>query len=112
MEKKKRLFSGIYDSLQPGGYFLNIDVVIAQTESLERWYMKLWEEWMDIKINSLDRKDVSFQDIVRRYKEADENKPDTLDDQLNALKGIGFQDVDCFYKYGIFAIYGGKKEEP
>jgi tRNA (cmo5U34)-methyltransferase len=35
--------------------------------------------------------------------------PDTLAAQLNALQTIGFEDVDCFYKYGIFTMYGGKK---
>jgi tRNA (cmo5U34)-methyltransferase len=111
MEEKKRLFKKIYTSLQSGAYFLNIDVVIAQTDSLENWYMKLWQEWIDVKVVSSGKDDVSFQDIVRRYKEAEENKPDTLDDQLNALKDIGFKEVDCFYKYGIFAVYGGRKEK-
>ena len=48
-------------------------------------------------------------DIIRRYKDNEDNKPDTLDDQLNALKNMGFHEVDCFYKYGIFSIYGGRK---
>ena len=72
--------------------------------------MKLWQEWMDEKLNALGRQDVSFQDIVRRYKEAEENRPDTLDYQLGVLREIGFQEVDCYYKYGVFAVYGGRKE--
>jgi tRNA (cmo5U34)-methyltransferase len=50
-----------------------------------------------------------FSDIIRRYMESGDNRPDTLDDQLNALKSIGFSSVDCYYKYGIFTVYGGKK---
>jgi tRNA (cmo5U34)-methyltransferase len=36
-----------------------------------------------------------------------ENKPDTPNVQLNALRTIGFKDVDCYYQYGIFTMYGG-----
>ncbi len=26
-----------------------------------------------------------------------------------AVNEIGFSETDCFYKYGIFAVYGGRK---
>ena len=36
---------------------------------------------------------------IRSYKEKEHySKLDTLTDQLDALKDIGFKDVDCFYK--------------
>ncbi len=38
-----------------------------------------------------------------------DNIPDTLESQLEALKDIGFNNVDCFYKYGIFALFGGSR---
>jgi len=51
-----------------------------------------------------------YEGSIRSYKEeAHYSKLDTLTDQLNALNEIGFKDMDCFYKYGIFAMYGGKK---
>lgn len=107
---KERLFALIHSILRPGGCFLNIDVVVGETEALEIWYMKLWEEWMHAKIASLGRSDDSFQDVMKRYKDGDDNKPDTLEEQLRFLRVTGFQDVDCYYKYGIFAVYGGMKK--
>lgn len=53
--------------------------------------------------------DNSYDDIIQRYKDNRDNKPDTLDKQLKALKSVGFKDVDCYYKYGIFTMYGGRK---
>jgi tRNA (cmo5U34)-methyltransferase len=50
-----------------------------------------------------------FDDIIRQYKNNEDNKPDTLHDQLNALGAMGFKDVDCYYKYGIFTMFGGRK---
>lgn len=110
MEEKKSLFGMIYSHLLPRGYFMNIDVILAPTADLEEWYMNLWQEWMDEKKASLGMEKDMFRDIIKRYKELEENKPDTLEDQLNALKDTGFREVDCFFKYGIFVVYGGKKE--
>ncbi|NOY65253.1 MAG: class I SAM-dependent methyltransferase, partial [Nitrospirae bacterium] len=33
----------------------------------------------------------------------------TLEAQLDALRETGFKEVDCYYKYGVFAIYGGRR---
>lgn len=87
---------------------MNIDVILAPTETLDQWYMKLWQEWMDERKTTLGMEGNYFDDITRRYKEEDENKPDTLDEQLDTLRKLGFKNVDCYYKYGIFAIYGGR----
>ena len=36
-------------------------------------------------------------------------KPDFGRRFIAALKEAGFQNVDCFYKYGIFSVFGGRK---
>ncbi len=107
--EKNELFGRVYSMLADGGYFLNIDVVLAPTPALDGFYMKLWKEWIDEKKASLGIRGEGFSDIIRKYKEREENKPDTLDYQLAALRDAGFKDVDCYYKYGIFTIYGGRK---
>ncbi|GBD95666.1 MAG TPA: class I SAM-dependent methyltransferase [Nitrospirae bacterium] len=109
MNEKRDFFKEIYSHLHAGGYFMNIDVMLAPTDTLEQWYMQMWREWIDETKTSLGIEGNIFDDITRRYKEFDDNKPDTLDDQLNALRDIGFKEVDCFYKYGVFAVYGGRK---
>jgi len=105
MDEKANLFGKIYAGLNDGGYFFIIDVILAPTESLEQWYLLLWKEWMGERGIEGDYCD----DRIRLYKDRANDKPDTLDSQLSALKSVGFKDVDCFYKYGIFAAYGGRK---
>ena len=109
VSEKILLFKKIYEHLHPNGYFLNIDVVFSPDENLEKWYLLLWKEWIDERKKSLGIEGDFFNDIIDRYKNDKDNKPDTLENQLNAMKEIGFKDVDCFYKYGIFTIFGGKK---
>jgi tRNA (cmo5U34)-methyltransferase len=107
-EEKKSLFQQIYEHLKSGGFFLNIETVKAPTDELESWYRVLWGEWIQENQNQLDVK-VSFEHLPEQYKNNPDNHPDKLEEQLNALKDIGFQQVDCYYKYGIFSIYGGMK---
>ena len=108
-DEKRQLYDMIFSHLHPNGFFMNIDVTIAPVDSLEQWYMKLWQEWMDIEKTTLGLEGDPFKDVISRYIEADENRPDTLEKQLSILKDVGFRNVDCYYKYGIFAVFGGMK---
>ena len=107
MEKKKALYKYIYHHLNPDGFFLNIDVVRAPHQDLEEWYLSLWREWISANVDSSKKPDLLS--IPQQYKDNPDNFPDTLSLQLEALQEIGFKNVDCFYKYGIFTIFGGKR---
>lgn len=109
MKGKRDLFAWIYSHLDSDGYFLNIDVVLAPNDDLDTWYMALWNEWIVEKKAMAGITGNLYEDTMRRYKDNEDNKPDTLEAQLDALNEIGFKDVDCYYKYGIFAIFGGRK---
>jgi len=109
MGEKTALFDMAHTLLHPGGSFVNIDVVLAPSEALEKWYLALWKDWIDERKQSLGIAGDQFNGIVQQYKDTEENKPDTLNDQLNALNAAGFKDVDCYYKYGIFAMFGGQR---
>lgn len=109
MQEKAAVYDKIYRLLNRGGYFANIDVVLAPSPSLEQWYLSLWKDWIDERAWDFGVKDDRLNNIIKQYKEADENKPDTLKDQLNVLEKVGFRDVDCYYKNGIFTIFGGSR---
>lgn len=51
----------------------------------------------------------TYDNLPDIYKSKEENQPSNLFDQLDLLIKIGFKDVDCFFKYGIFALFGGIK---
>ena len=109
MKEKKNLFRYIYGHLNAEGHFINIDVVLSPSEGLEEWYFSIWREWMQHMQDQLNVKDELPEDIIKRYQDPSSmNKPDTLEDQLEALRETGFRDVDCYYKNGIFAVFGGK----
>ena len=88
---------------------MNIDVVLAPSDALEEWYLSLWNTWIEERKIALGIEGNYYEDVIRRYKDNTDNKPDTLKNQLKALESAGFEDVDCFYKYSIFSMFGGKK---
>ncbi len=109
MQEKRALFEKVFALLPRGGYFMNIDAVLAPTEALEQWYLAVWKDWIVERKRALGIIGDHLDNIVQRYKELEENKPDRLSDQLMALGKAGFVEMDCYYKYGIFAIFGGRK---
>ena len=71
--------------------------------------MVLWKEWIDSHIANSQK--ASLLPVPQKYKDNVDNTPDLLLPQLKALERIGFRNVDCYYKYGIFAMFGGSKAE-
>jgi tRNA (cmo5U34)-methyltransferase len=107
MSQKEDLFKYIHRHLDRGGLFLNIDVVLSPTDELEECYLTLWQEWIDA--HAADSQKATLLPVPKKYKENSDNTPDPLLPQLQALERIGFKNVDCYYKYGIFAMFGGTK---
>jgi hypothetical protein len=91
MKEKKALFKTIYSHLNVRGYFLNIDVILAPSDALEQWYLSLWREWISERKITMGIEGNAYDDIIQRYKDNRDNKPDTLDEQINALKSTWFQ---------------------
>lgn len=110
MRDKASLFRYLYAHLRGHGGFVNVDVVCAASEEVQAWYYIIWREWMRRMFELFDMTDEVPEDVIIRYKSpASMNMPDTLEVQLEALKAAGFKDVDCYYKNGIFAVFGGRK---
>jgi tRNA (cmo5U34)-methyltransferase len=106
-EEKKRLYAYIYEHLSLGGWFIHYDVVLPLSEKLEKWYLSFWRQW--IKRHPLKERREQLLGIPDQYKGNQDNMPDTLESQMEVLNDLGFCDVDCFYKYGIFSLFGGSK---
>jgi tRNA (cmo5U34)-methyltransferase len=106
--EKKALFAYVLDHLEDAGHFVNVDVVLARDADVEEWYMHLWREWIRERA-ARDGMEPAFEYIPQQYKDNADNAPDPLDEQLGVLSAVGFGAVDCYYKYGIFAVYGGRK---
>lgn len=104
---KVRLYNYIYQHLEGNGVFIIYDVVLAPSEPLEAWYIASWQEF--IERNTQEEIKEKILRIPRQYKDNSDNIPDTLEYQMDALKEIGFSNVDCYFKFGVFCLFGGTK---
>jgi tRNA (cmo5U34)-methyltransferase len=110
MNEKASLFKKILSHLNDEGHFVNIDVVLPPSAGLESWYFAIWRDWLGNMMTCFNLTDEVPEDLIKRYKDPySMNKPDTLSNQLKSLEEAGFLDVDCYFKNGIFVVFGGKR---
>jgi tRNA (cmo5U34)-methyltransferase len=108
---KCQLYAKIFRELAEGGMFINIDLVLPPSERSEKYQLRMWIDWMNQTLKSIGCTDEigKHDELPDKYKANVENQPSGLFEQLEALRKCGFRDVDCFYKYSIFAVFGGIK---
>ena len=106
-EEKTNLYTYIHKLLSTGGFFVHYDVVVPTSDKTEKWYLSHWKQL--IKDHPDKERSQKLLGIPEQYKDNQDNLPDTLESQLEALGQIGFKEVDCYFKHGIFSLFGGFK---
>jgi len=106
--EKKALFAQIHQMLKPHGFFINMDTVLPDHSLYEEYFDEIWRHWLNDRKERFDL-DSEILGTPELVKAKAENQFDSVCTQLRFLEEIGFQGVECFYKAGMFAMYGGMK---
>jgi tRNA (cmo5U34)-methyltransferase len=115
-ERKRALYREVYELLQPGGVFLNDDLVATPPALKGRFE--------ELNLLALEEQDRLKRGIARPLEEIraemraqlqaagaqHDSEIAALSDQLEWLREAGFKSVDCYWKYLEFSIFGGAKE--
>ncbi len=107
--KKKRMYRDIFDLLRQGGLFLNLEHVA----STSRWGTEVFDEaFIDAlyRYQLCQTDSISYDAIATTYRERadqEDNKLALVEDQCSWLREIGFERVDCYFKYLELALFGG-----
>lgn len=111
-ERKQSIYAEIYDLLNPGGIFLNLEHVASATA----WGSTLFDEAMVDSIyayfvskhgETRTREEIGREYYYRPDKVANILAPVEL--QCNWLRELGFERVDCYIKIFELALFGGVK---
>ena len=106
--EKRALFGVLPTVLKSGGFFLNVDVVLPDSSLYEDWFYELWAEWIIDRQKRLSLEE-DYSGVPSQARENPENQYESLGSQLKMLRDAGFTDVESFYRYGLFGVYGGRK---
>lgn len=85
-DAKQQLFSAIETQLNPGGVFVNLEVVASATP-------RRHEEWMA---------------AVGRTQDDPEDRLAPVEDQLRWMRDAGLVEVECIWKWRAFALLAGE----
>lgn len=103
-EDKLNFYMKIYSGLNPGGIFVNADVVLGSTAKLQELYMDRWKTFMRLNVSE---EEVQNNWIPKYY---EEDRPVSLIDHFEMLRKAGFITFDVIWKYYNFAVYMAVKE--
>jgi len=110
-ERKKEIYQEIYNLLNPGGIFLNLEHVSSVSQWSESAFQQLFTDAL-YSFHQSKGSDKSPEEIAQEYY----NRPDKnanilapVETQCNWLRELGFVDVDCFMKLFELALFGGKR---
>ncbi|MDE0183329.1 MAG: class I SAM-dependent methyltransferase [Caldilineaceae bacterium] len=111
---KSQLYLDIFDLLEPGGVFVNIEHVSSATPYIEALYDdyfidSLWASQLT-EGEAQTRDQVAYDYRKREDKKANILAPVEL--QCDWLRRIGFEDVDCYFKVFELAVFGGRRPRP
>lgn len=110
-DRKRALYSEIFNLLAPGGMFLNVEHVASATPRIETLSDELMIDSMFAfhrqRGGGKSRQQVADEFVHRPDKAANILAP--VDEQSDWLRDIGFVDVDCFFKVFELAVFGGCK---
>ncbi len=88
-KRKQQLYSEVFDLLEPGGLFCNMDLVALPTDELQKRAMAVFAS-MDDESDSSDQ-------------------PAPVETQLAWLRDSGFENVDCYWKWLATATLVGER---
>ncbi len=109
--RKRELYSEIYQLLAPGGIFLNNEHVAPPGA----WSAAVFDElFIDALYDyhltgggTKSRAQIAAELVHREDKQANLLAP--VEAQCRWLDECGFVEVDCYFKYFQFSVFGGRK---
>jgi len=109
--RKQRVYRELFDLLKPGGMFLNLEHV----ESASAWGERQYSAIVVDGLYATEQARGGTKSREEIWQEFD-NRPDKVanilapvERQCEWLRSVGFVNVDCFFKYMEYALFGGHR---
>jgi len=107
--RKVEIYREIFDLLQPGGIFLNVEHVSSASPWVASVHDELFVDHLHLHHADKSRREVAETYYRRPDKAANILAP--VETQCQWLREIGFADVDCYLKIFELAVFGGRRPQ-
>lgn len=110
-ERKRPLYKEIFSLLRPGGWFVNIEHVAPAAHLTTGLFNDhVIDAYYAIeKQNGGTRSREEMADFFMNRPDKDANILLPVDVQCNWLRGIGYEEVDCYFRIYELAVFAGRK---
>jgi tRNA (cmo5U34)-methyltransferase len=102
--RKRTLYEEVHRLLRPGGLFINLEHVASPTPELEALFA---DRYIDCLAAFQKRPRPEVAAAYHSRPDKDDNILLSLEQQLDWLHEIGFEQVDCYFKWFELAVFGG-----
>jgi tRNA (cmo5U34)-methyltransferase len=110
-DRKLAIYTEIFDLLAPGGWFVNIEHVASSAQM----NMDLFNKFVIDARYAIEQKsggDQTREQIAQTYLTRPDNEANILtltEIQCNWLRGIGYEEVDCYFRIYELAVIAGRR---
>ncbi len=109
--RKREIYAELFELLAPGGLFLHLEHVASASPAVQavadEWFIDALYEYHQRLGSAYTRQEIASGYFHRPDKAANILAP--VETQLDWLRRIGFQDVDCWFKAFELTVFGGRK---
>jgi tRNA (cmo5U34)-methyltransferase len=100
--EKRALYARVFDALAPGGFFVDADNVLADEPAVQARDRELW-------IRAVRASGISDADLAGALERTKLDVLAPLGVQLRWLRELGFEEVDCAFKWHHFVVFSGRR---
>jgi tRNA (cmo5U34)-methyltransferase len=110
-ERKRPLYKEIFTLLRPGGWFINIEHIAASSPLTTDLFNKhIIDAYYAIEQQGGGtRTRAQMADVFMDRPDKDANILLPVEIQCNWLRGIGYEQVDCYFRIYELAVFAGRK---
>jgi len=101
--KKIDILKRCHSELKPGGVLMDAEAVLTPSERVYLTFMEKWKDFQRANRFSEDEIGAQMLKFVRDV------KPMTVEKHMALMNESGFIDVECYFKYMNWAVFGGVK---
>jgi SAM-dependent methyltransferase len=110
-ERKRSIYQEIFSLLKPGGWFVNIEHIAPASQlATDLFENHIIDGYYAIEQrNGGMRTRAEMADVFLKRPDKEANKLLSVDVQCGWLRGMGYAEVDCYFRIYELAVFAGRR---